>query len=97
MEKETGNRDQISRLNDIQTAYDTFTEAKKVWDDDLDEISNAVYEMPDFAISRIRAQINSEDNGWYCNESGCFEIENQGEDNFPDLDDLTELIVNALE
>ncbi len=94
MEKETGNRDQISRSNDIEAAYDSFTAKKEQWEKELASISNAVSDMSDFAIARIRIKINSENNGWECDDSGAIECEYVG--TLLDLDVLTELIVYAL-
>ena len=95
MENNTLSEIQSTRLKKIETAYNSLIAKKEQWENDLAYISNSVYDMSDFAISRIRQEINSEDNGWDCNQNGALESEYNGI--LPDLDDLTELIVNALE
>ncbi len=97
MENQTGIENQDSRLESIKDAYDKFMVEKENWDADLKSINNAVFDMSEFAISRIRNQINSEDNGWNVDSNGYFETECQYEDALTDLNELTELIVSALE
>jgi len=93
MKNQTGIYNQKSRLESIKEAYEACGEVKAAWEADLSEINELTYNMSDYAIAKLQREINSEDNGWNC-DSGSFESEYDGM--LPDLNDLVELIVEAL-
>ena len=93
MKNQTGIYNQKSRLESIKEAYEACGEVKAAWEADLSEINDITRNMSDYAISKLQREINSEDNGWNCDD-GWFESEHKGI--LPDLDDLAELIVGAL-
>jgi len=96
MEKQSVLINQASRISDIKIAIAKFEGEEKNYQNDLNEINDIISESGDTIIPRLRDKINNRASAWYLGNNGHFEVQEDFEGYLPDLNVLSNIIVESL-
>ena len=93
---QTRSEKQAKRLSIIREAVSKHEEKACAWERELDEINEVVSALPDSVIKRIQERNNGMQDKWWITEGGYFRLLPDFGGFLMSLDDLAELIVDAL-